>query len=544
MRLPRIFKIHFLILLSIALCFATNNSFAQTLCETKLVPNNNGTGMRYGFSVSVEGDRIIAGAPEYESDHKGGAALKEWDGSTWVETFFQASDKAANDEYGYDVGISGNRIVVGAPFNDDVGSNSGSAYVYDWDGNAWNETKLTASDAASNDGFGYCVAIDGDRIVIGSFGDDDFGDYTGSVYLFEWDGSTWVETKFLASDAAAFDSFGKDVAIDGDRFVVGATGESSYTGAMYIYTYDGVNWLEDKVVPSDGFTNDRYGRAVSISGDVAVSTAMWDPTPQGIASGTAYMYTLVGSSWVENQITTSDPIGDNFGESVSLYGDRMLVGASDSEPNGLGSGSAYLFEYDGTNWIETELIVSSDNSSNHQFGYSCAINDINIAVGAVITLSNPGAVYIYNDDEYVLYEDADGDGYGNPQVSIVACKATLGYSIDNTDCDDTNDMINPGTPEICDGFDNDCNGVVDGFALCNCQSGIQTNTFLNLNANWFDPNNWSLGIVPATCHHVVIPAGTSIQLAGGLTHEAYTIDIDMAANFELQLGAIIYVVAP
>ena len=96
-----------------------------------------------------------------------------------------ASDAAAGDAFGFSVAVSGDTAVIGAIFDDDAGSFSGSAYVFTRSGTTWTEqAKLTASDGAWGDLFGNSVAISGDTLLVGAYGDDDLGDGSGSAYVF------------------------------------------------------------------------------------------------------------------------------------------------------------------------------------------------------------------------------------------------------------------------------------------------------------------------------------------------------------------------
>ena len=140
-----------------------------------------------------------------------------------------ASDAAADDVFGNGfVSISGDTAVVGAYLNDDAGTDSGSAYVFVRNGTSWTQqAKLTASDAAAGDQFGFAVSISGDTAVVGAFGNDDAGSNSGSAYVFVRSGTSWTQqAKLTASDAAAGDGFGVPVSISGDTAVVGAAGTS------------------------------------------------------------------------------------------------------------------------------------------------------------------------------------------------------------------------------------------------------------------------------------------------------------------------------
>ena len=143
-----------------------------------------------------------------------------------------------------------------------------------------------------------------------------------------------------------------------------------------------------------------------------------------------------------------------------------------------------------------------------------------------------------------FYIDSDGDGYGNPAFPVLACTAPAGTVNNNLDCDDTDPNINPSAPEICDGVDNNCSGQVDDAIACLCPSGLQTNTFLGNTIFWTDASNWSLGTVPTLCDHVIIPAGLAVILLSSESGECFTLHVINPADFEIQSGAVLEVVAP
>ncbi len=204
--------------------------------------------------------------------------------------------------------MSDTHIAVGAPGNDDAGSSSGSAYIYNLDGTG--EVKITASDAAASDNFGKSVAINGTKVVVGSIYDDDSGSASGSVYVYNLDGTG--EVKITASDGAANDQFGQSIAISDTKIVVGAQGDNVHTGAVYVYNMDGTG--EVKITASDGAEWGVFGIQIAIQGDKIIVGA---PDVSGESSGSAYMYNLDGTG--EQKIVASDVAGgDNFGYSVAI----------------------------------------------------------------------------------------------------------------------------------------------------------------------------------------------------------------------------------
>ncbi len=150
-----------------------------------------------------------------------------------------ASDGTAGDIFGYSAAISGDTTVIAAVYDDDNG-NSGSAYVFRYNGSMWvEEAKLLPSDGAQDDHFGWPVAVSGDITVSGASSDDDNGTGSGSAYVFRYNGSTWVEeAKLLPSDGAQDNHFGYSVGISDGKAVIGAIGDDDNgpsSGSAYIF---------------------------------------------------------------------------------------------------------------------------------------------------------------------------------------------------------------------------------------------------------------------------------------------------------------------
>ena len=322
-----------------------------------------------------------------------------------TETKITASDASALDQFGWAVAISGNRALVGAPDDGDVLPKSGAAYVFEFDGAAWVEAaKLTASDADADDYFGRAVAISGDRALVGNGMDDGVGINSGSAYVFEYDGTSWVEVaKLTASDAKAKAQFGFSVAIAGDRALIGAKSDTDVgggnSGSAYVFEFNGVTWSEvQKLTASDAQKNDGYGFSVDISGDRFLIGALGEDSG-GHNSGSAYVYELDGVSWVEvAKLTASDPAADDlFGFSVAISGNRALVGSPEYRRRH-DPGSAYLFEFDGTTWVETAKLTAGDATDDDRFGFSVALSADRAFVGAPLDDDDgteSGSAYLY-----------------------------------------------------------------------------------------------------------------------------------------------------
>ena len=274
-------------------------AMAATVTEdAKLLASDGAAWDEFGCSVSVSGDTAVVGAI-YDDDNgynSGSAYVFVRSGSTWSEQAkLTASDGAADDYFGRSVSVSGDTAVVGALGDDDNGSASGSAYVYVRSGTSWTEqAKLTASDGAADDRFGLSVSVSGDTAVVGAFWDDDNGSDSGSAYVFVRSSGVWTQRqKLTASDAAAGDSFGCSVSVSADTAVVGAFYDDDNggdSGSAYVFVRSGSTWTERaKLTGSDGAADDRFGGSVSVSGDTAVVGAYGDDD-NGTTSGSAYVF--------------------------------------------------------------------------------------------------------------------------------------------------------------------------------------------------------------------------------------------------------------
>lgn len=184
--------------------------------------------------------------------------------------------------------------LIGALFDDEQGDASGAAYVFRDAGNIWvEEQKLKAADAGSGDEFGVSVSICGDVALIGAFLNDDRGSDSGSAYVFRYDGNRWrEEQKLVASDGTAGDEFGQSVSISGRAAVVGAHFEMDRIGSAYLFQYDGNTWDEkQKLIASDRFVDDAFGSSVQMSGHSLVVGAPGNDD-SGEASGSAYVFSV------------------------------------------------------------------------------------------------------------------------------------------------------------------------------------------------------------------------------------------------------------
>jgi len=360
-------------------------------------------GDEFGNSVSISGDYAIVGA-QGDNSYTGSAYIFVRAGDTWIQQAkLTASDATGYDYFGNSVSISGDYAIVGANKEDPTGiSNAGSAYIfYRNEGSTDNwgqQAKLTASDAASSNEFGYSVSISGDAAIVGAYRNSHAGESkAGAAYIFEKPAGGWKNmqetVKLTASTPAENAYFGYSVSISGDTAIVGANREDSYTGSAYIFEKPGAVW-EDMpetatLTASDKATNDQFGNSVSISGDTAIVGAFHDDS----STGSAYIFVRDGTSWSQQaKLTASDKAAnDEFGRSVSINGDYAIVGA----PYDDNLGSTYSFLRGDSSWIQKEKVTATNPGAGDEFGNSVSISGDYAIVGA------------YKDDSAYIYHSIE-----------------------------------------------------------------------------------------------------------------------------------------
>ncbi len=358
-----------------------------------------------------------------------------------------ASDGVAEDRFGNAAGISGNTLVVGAKFDDDLGSSSGSAYLYERSSasNDWNfVVKLTAADGAVNDEFGYAVAIDGDTVAVGAKKDNSA---RGAVYLFERDAGgvdQWGQVKKItASDSATSDYFGYRVVLDGDRLAVGSGHGNSRQGAAYLFERNSGgtgNWGEvKKLTTPDGQIDDQFGWSIALSGDT-VAVGAYADDDHGADAGAVYLFERdsggAGAWGQTHKLFGAGAVaGDRFGVVLALDGDTLAVGAPQDNERARRAGAAYVFERDRNGvgaWGQTRKVRFAEGASWNLFGNSLDLEGDNLAIGAWNARNadgvKSGTAFLFQRDlngsdrwgllqRFAPEDPAEGQSFGGP-ISI------------------------------------------------------------------------------------------------------------------------------
>lgn len=354
------------------------------------------------------------------------------DPSWEVEDRLFGHDQMQHWGFSQALALDGDRALVGAWGADVAGDpDRGAAYVFVRQGKEWVEqTQLLASDGAAGDRFGRSVALYGDTAVIGAplatIGSHTF---QGAVYVFERSGGMWAETgKLLAADGVAQDRLGSSVAIAGSTIVAGADGAdingNSAQGAAYIFEKETGSWIQqDKLFDPDGQSADLFGNSASLDGDTILIGAESANVEGDPSRGAAYVFTRTGRAWMlEQRLLASDGENpDEFGFSVALDGDVALIGARQKTIDGnLRQGAAYVFRRTGAIWEEEQRLTASDGQTDSYFGWSVALDGNLALVGG--RLDFPGET-----QQGVVYEfRRDGPAW----VEVQRLEAPVGHGLD------------------------------------------------------------------------------------------------------------------
>lgn len=391
-------------------CFALP---APAQCETQHLLGSDAPDSRaVGTNLSMDGAVFVAGAPlgkSWSGETSGAVFLFERASGLWAETSkLLASDAAAGDRFGEAVAVEGSKVIVGAPLKLWALPQSiyGAAYVFQEAGGSWGETqKLPPPVPQSGALFGFAVAVEGSWVLVGAPYHDAAASDSGLVFVFEFDGASWVERQILmSSDASAGDRFGNSINIDGGRVAVGAVADSHVSplaGSVYVFELSGGSWSETaKLVAADSEQGGQFGASVWQQGDRLVVGSPGKDVVED-AAGAVYVFEQVGGAWTQAaKLTASDPgWNEQFGASVSMDEDRLLIGAPEDFDSGKGLGAAYLFQYAGGGWTQTAKLRGSHVADSNLFGHAVALE------GSVGIIGDPddfvagpdvGAVYVYD----------------------------------------------------------------------------------------------------------------------------------------------------
>ena len=372
-----------------AVAIAPPVAFDDPEAMTKLLADDGASADQLGFSVDIDGDTAIVGAPK-DGDmgpQSGSAYVFTRSGGTWVQQAkLTAADGASFQYFGTSVALSGDTAMIGAS---GANTNRGCAYVFTRTAGVWTEqVKLTAADGVAGDQFGTEVALSNGTAVVGALYDDDAGLNAGAVYVFTGSGATWTQqAKLTTTDVVDEACFGSSTAIDGDTVVIGSYMDDykgTDSGSVYVFTRSGTSWSQQaRLAAADGAASEHFGYSVAVLGDTALIGARRDGE-KGTSAGAAYVFARSGATWSqEAKLTAADgAANDYFGISVALAGGTAVIGSYFDDDKGSASGSAYVFTGSGAMWTQQAKLTAADGAATDCFGISVALSGGTAVIGS------------------------------------------------------------------------------------------------------------------------------------------------------------------
>ncbi len=409
----------------------------------KLTGSDSGPWDLFGDKVSVSGDTAAVGAP-WHMNSRGAVYVFRRDvggADHWGQVCkLLAPDGLPVDNLGRAVCLDGDTLIAGA-YGHPGGSDTGAAYVFrrsSGDPNQWNFVKkLTASDGAPDDLFGFAVALGGDTALVGAYTKNVVGIRSGATYVFERNfggPDQWGQVKELQpEDAAAYVYFGVAIGLSGDTAIIGAYWQTDLPGRAYIFERDAGgpdNWGQTAEFFAHGL--ESFGYAVSIGTDTALVGA-YANGDGGPGSGRAYVFQRDQGgpgAWGEAASLAAQDAGPykNLGWSVAMGGSTALVGAPGRS---VARGGAYVFRPAARSrdtWEQVSLLLAADGAPSDLFGYSVSLSGNIAVVGAQQDDDHgdgSGSAYVFYLPAMELTGDLNCDevvGFGdiNPFVLILA----------------------------------------------------------------------------------------------------------------------------
>ncbi|MFN0242688.1 MAG: hypothetical protein ACKVWV_07325 [Planctomycetota bacterium] len=369
--------------------------------EAKFV--GGGGGSTVPAPVAISGARIARGRSGHVGPvaNTGAVSVHRRIGTDWLaEGILLPSDGGDSDLFGYSVSIDGHWLIAGASRHSHINPSAGAAYVFHRDGSSWVEdAELLPNDSATFDAFGKSVCIQGKLAAVGS---GQAG--IGAVYVFERSGGVWTQQAKLVANPPGF-RFGTTLTMDHDTLVVGAPEDTAVfqpgSGVVYVFVRNGSTWTQQaRLFANDLSVDDYFGHSVSLDGDRLAIGAIRQGMLSGDSWGAVYIFERTGSTWTQTAKLrgsgTEVPFGvSHFGSGVGLVGDTLIVGAEQHEYNSMqGSGALYIFEHQGGVWTERTTFVASDTSAISHLGRSIAFDGSTFVASADQRFLS-GAAYVF-----------------------------------------------------------------------------------------------------------------------------------------------------
>ena len=386
--------------------------------------------------------------------------------------------------YGFSVARSGPMLAIGSPGFPAAGPGAGAVFIFTRTGAEWLSTSILFADGVQpGDNTGSSVAIDGTTLVVGLRKADSLGTDSGSVHVFEFSGFGWVDVATLTDpDGGEFDEFGASVAIDGDVIVVGSPYDLNgvnETGSVSVFRRVAGVWQhEQKLLSAVGDNGDSFGTSVAVSGDrLAVGAPESNPAA-GLDAGSVHVYEFGGGTWTESATLTrqNGGPGDLLGTSLSMGPNLIVAGAPFANDAAFEAGAVIPFRRDGSVWLEGTEITSPSPASNRYFGSSVDLTATELLVGEPFAPAGgafaAGAAHRFVDlgTTFVFGETVTAGAPTSGALLGSAVSIEGGEAIVGASLENSGGFASGAAYRfVLDGADCDGNGTID---LCDIAAGL------------------------------------------------------------------------
>lgn len=341
--------------------------------------------------------------------------------NNWVyHSTIESPSPLGHDQFGARIRIQGERAIIGARYDDEYLPGAGAVYEYIYDGSDWvMDQKITANIPIESEGFGRCFSIssDANTLLVTSLTQNFSGENTGAGYVFERVNGDFVQTqKITPSNQTTSDWFGNDGTLmpDGNTLAISALGGSDLLGSFYVFKKINNIWVEQgEYNASDPIEYGYFGSEVIATENQFIVSATNGNDPDGFPPtwvGAVYVFEHNGSDWIETQKITAEDGNENdyFGEGIKVASDRLLIGTE-------GKGAAYLYKLDGNQWVSFDKLEPSGIAPENGGANTFAMDSRFALFGEFIGV-NPGSpaggIYVFdlNCDTQSCPADLNGDG--------------------------------------------------------------------------------------------------------------------------------------
>ncbi len=296
--------------------------------------------------------------------------------------------------FGGTVVIGEHEVIVAEPNNP---HKSGMLYVFGRgaDGTWIESAQLVPSDPERDNRFGRALAIEGGRLLVGATRTDSS---RGAAYIFERTDDGWRQTaRLIADDRLAGDALGRAVALRGDLALVSAAGANELAGAVYVFQLRGDTWTQvGKLEASDATAGRLFGISVSVRGDWMATGA---PARDSL-NGVVYVFQRDAASGTWEEVTKlaapGDDRGNQYGSTLLLSDGELLVGAPNAANR---TGAVYRYELDDGDWSFAGRLLPFDGQQRYEFGSALALDGNAIWVGAPSASNFTGQIYVFGRDD-------------------------------------------------------------------------------------------------------------------------------------------------